>query len=311
MHKRITWTTTYNIGREETGRYISEELTFDSHGNMLDHTVFGSNGRPENRKVFRYSEVSGLLLEVAEYDFLNGLIERKEFFENPEGDICKVVVSYNDGSIETREYGFSDLGKADRSTIYDTDGNVVGEEIFVFDEDENVIQEIEKDAFGNELLRIERDFAPGGLLKAERVFVIDALKESTTYSYNAYGSIVAQIKKDGTGVVIESVVTNYNDQNIPTAKRTEIQSPAGKVIEESSYDETGNVILTEARTSGKLTFRNACTYDDEQRLISEDLLEVTTYGKVERHERLDHIYEGETHPRLQSKSRFGELYNES
>ena len=310
MHKRITWTTTYSTDRRETEKYISEEITFDANGNTLDHTLFDRLGKPEHRMVFRYSDLSGNLLEQVEYDFLNGLIERKEFFEGSEGEMYKTVITYNDGSTETREYAFSDLGKADRATIRDDTGEQTGEEIFAYDDDDNLILEIEKDAAGNEVLRIEHDFAPGPLLKSMRTFVNGKLKESATFGYNAYGSATIRIKKDGSGAVIESEVTSYSDQNIIIDKRLETHTRSGKVVEESMYDHAGNMVLVEIRTGGKLTFRNACSYDDDLRLIREELLEVTTHGRVVRHEKLEHHYEGGAPPRRRSEMGSGETYGE-
>lgn len=310
MNKRVTWTITYNIDRDETEKYISEEVTFDVNGNTLDHTHFDRYGRAENRMVFRYSDVSGNLLERVEYDFINGLIERKEFFEDADGEVYKAVITYNDGSTETREYSFSDLGKADRATIRDNTGEQTGEEIFAYDDDDNLIIEIEKDAGGKEVLRIEREFVPGPLLKAERTFVNGELKDSVTFGYNAYGSPAIRIKKDRSGAVIESEVRSYNDQNIIIEKRLETSTRSGKVVEQSTYDDSGNMLLMEIHRGGHLTFRNECAYDDDHRLLREELLEVTTHGKVVRHERLEHHYEGEPAPRRQREPGSDETYGE-
>ncbi len=310
MNKRITWTITYNVDRHETGTYISEEITYDVRGNVLDQTRFDQSGRALHRVVFRYSDVSGNLVEQVEYDSLNGLIERKEFLENANGEVYKAVITYNDGSSETREYAFSDLGKADRAIVHDETGTRTGEEIFAYDDEDNLILEIEKDADGTEVLRIERDYSPGALLKAKRIFVNGEIQESTTFGYNAYGSRVIRIKKNRSGTIVESEVTSYTDQNVPVERRLESNSGSVGIVEESIFDETGNIVLVESRKGGQLIFRNACAYDEDHLLISEELLELTSGGKVLRHEKLEHHWEGNPLPREENQKGLEDSYGE-
>lgn len=310
MHRRITWTTKYDIDRQESEKFISEEITYDVYGRILDQTRYRSSGLVEHKLTFRYSELSGNLSEQVEYDFLNGLMERKEFLEDSYGEIFKAVTTYNDGLSEIREYSFSDLGKADKAIVRDNYGELIGEEIFVYDDDDNLILEIEKDARGCESLRIEKTFVQGGLLNEEKIFIDRKFEEYTTIGYNVYGSPVIRIKKGPSGVILESEVTTYNEQDVETGKRIESHSNPIPSVDEHFYDEAGNMILIESYKGGQLRFRNECMYDSESRLIREELLEVDENGKILRHEKLEHLFEGDAPILDRKKSNDQGIYGE-
>lgn len=287
MKKRQTTLTTYNSDKNETGQFLSKEITLDSLDRVIDVTEFNEKGDIIRRLTYRYFE-SGDLKEEIEYDSNNQLLQRQEFCQNEEGEFVRSIIEYGDGSKIVKDYLFSDLGNADRCYIKDENDQIVGGEVFIFDDNQNVICEIEVDENKNEVFKTERKFSESGNIVEESRYIDGELEYVNLFTYNTKGLIVERIKKDFDGMEIEKEITEYNEQN--EEARKVLYANESEIIEEFLYDPNGNSVLNTVHRDGQLVFRVSCSYNEQNELLSEEILELGWDGSINRHEMLRHEY---------------------
>jgi antitoxin component YwqK of YwqJK toxin-antitoxin module len=290
MVKRTTWTTNLDVDKNPINRFLSKEITFDNQGRTYDCTEYDENGNVERKALFRYSSITGEILQQIEYDSLNHLMERQEFIENEDGEVYQSILQYADGSKIIKNYELSDLGNAERTLLTDENDQLIGEEIFILDQNDRVIAEIEKDAQGKEILKFENLYCDKGNLIEQKKFEHGHLQDLTTMEYT--GNNVLQKKtRLVNGRVVEEEGFVFGDEHQLSKKTVRKLSDSMDVLDEEFYDEFSNLISHVCYTNGKLTFTNTCTYDENKLLKHEYIMEIEWSGKVLRHEVLEHLYE--------------------
>ena len=187
-----------------------------------------------------------------------------------------------------KDYLFSDLGYADRCYITNENNEAIGGEVFIFDNNENVICEIEFDENKNEVLKLERKYSDNGNLMEEARYLEGDLEDINMFKYNAENFVVERVKKDIDGIEVEKEIIEYNERN-EEIKKT-VFANESHIIEEFLYDDKGNMVLNSVRRDGQLVFRNSCCYNEVNEVISEEILEIDWQGNIYRHEKLIHEY---------------------
>lgn len=260
-----TWITTkieLDINKKEINRYTFKEFTVDANGNVLDETEFNRDASVANKRIYRYFENGGVE-DYIEYDPFDELIERHSYFENDAGEIDKIIFEYSDGHKVQKEFHFTALGLADKAVVTDEHDAVTGYELYIFNENGEVVEQIEMDSNSVEVVRHVKHYDERGLDVQDKRFNDRRLAETISYTYDE------------------------NDRVI--RKSTFNEGHKFEVIDEYEYDERGNMVHNVTFQNGVLIFENKCAYDQNNELIGEEFFEIDYWEKrITRHEKLIH-----------------------
>lgn len=262
METRITIKIKLNGEKKEITRFQFKEYTIDSKGDVLNETEYNEDGSIACKRIYRYFDDSSVK-EYVEYNPFDELIERHTYVENEVGDIEKVIFEYGDTHKVIKEFHFPELGLADTATAYNENGEILGREIYVLNEDGKIVEQVETDADNTVLVKYLRTYNETGDSKEERKFIEDTLTEVTSYSYDKNGNIIRK--------AVKNIVDGY------------------EVIDEYEYDERGNMTYNTSLQNGVPIFENKCTYDENGNLLTEEFFEIDYWERrVTRHEKLLH-----------------------
>ena len=277
-----------NLKKEIEREFRYKKLTVDSSDRVIDDTEFNHKQEPIHRITYRYSPFNNVS-ERIEFDASNKLIERHVYIEDGHGEITSSIIEYGNGSKTIKNYEFTDLGKADKATLTDEKGNVLGYETYVLDDDNRVISEFESDEAHNELFKVNREFDCNGQVLKEIEFTQGEVSLVTTNFYE--NKQLTKIQRGKNLTSCYSTEIRELDRKNRLVKRTTTYHDNGDVeIEVLEYDNCDNVISNIAIINGRTVFTNICQYDASNRLIEEYIMELNLNGSISCHERLFHAY---------------------
>lgn len=292
MYRIITTRIEFDLDRVEEHRYIQKEAVFGFDELVIEESEYDRNGLLENRILFHYDQQKRNIGTI-HYNSKNELLERLHITYNEENLIERTVVEYNNGSKYIKDYCFTDLGLADEVVITDENGAFQGREVYVFDANGNVVEEIEMDDLNLEVLRQRRRFNANGSLLEEEVFRAGELESRVIYEYEDHENFIRSLHYDSENRLIQTTTYLYDANHDLVEMRTKSNIDSYELIEEMEYDEGRNMILTIGKADGKLVFRNSMSYENDK-LISEEIFEKELYRGVASHFQLIHEYkEGE------------------
>jgi hypothetical protein len=245
MEKWIITKIELDIDKKELNEYLFKSFTIDSKGNTLDETEFDSDSNVVCKRIYRYFE-TGEMKEFVEFDPLDSLLERQSYSKDDSGVIYKTEIEY-----------------ADKATVRNEDGEITGYEIYVYDDEGNVIQEKEQDEQFNDIFKYIKTYDENGLLNNEKRYESETLISAESFEYDKSGNVIKKIHR------------NYIEKF--------------EVIDIYEFDEEGNMIYNSSHQNGTLIFENKCGYDNKNNLASEEFFELDFWeGRIVRHERLKH-----------------------
>lgn len=156
----------------------SEEIAYDSHGNMLERIINAPTAdRPYRKIVFNYNE-KNLLVVAEEFDAGNSSIGRHEYAYNDDGletkllqlneqgkKTAEVISEYNEIGKVTRKvsrgfytrisnFEYDELGRIIEESLSDENGFVISRSNFEYNENGELIGEI---VYETDLTRAGRD----------------------------------------------------------------------------------------------------------------------------------------------------------
>jgi hypothetical protein len=261
-----TWTTIkvkLDLDKKERGRFPFMDYTVDSSGNVLDQTEYNEDASVACKRIYRYFD-DGTVSEYVEYDPKDELIERHIYVENDSGEIDKVIYEFGNTEKIVKQFSYSDLGSADSAILYDENGEIIGRETYVLDDDGEITEQIEANAANVETIRITRSYDDLSNPVEESKFTDGRLTETTSSTYGANGKV-------------ERKVTSYKGHGY-------------QIIDEYKYDAAGNMIHNVSFHNDFLVFENKCEYDENNNLITEEFYEIDYWEKrVTRNEKLIHL----------------------
>ena len=249
--------------KNEISRFQFKEMTTDSADKVLNETEYNEDNSVACKRIYRYFE-NGSVKEYVEYDPMDELIERHVYHENEDGEIEKVVFEYGDGHKVVKQFGLSELGHADKVTLYDENNVILGYETYVCNEYGEVVERIVLDEEGIETLKLTNTYDNNGNVLEERKIVGGKLAEVTSHAYDSSGKVVRKELKN--------------------------KSEGYQVVDEYKYDDDGNMVHNTTFKNGTLIFENKCTYDKDNQLLTEEFFEIDFWEKkIARHEKLLHL----------------------
>lgn len=251
-----------DIDKNETNRFVFKEFTVTSDGKVLDETEFNTDASVANKRIYRYFETGEVKLYV-EYDPFDELLERHTYVETEFGEIDKIIYEYADGHKTVKEFHYTDLGFADRATLRDEQNAVTGYELYVLNDEGQVVEQVETNADNIETARYLKVYHENGLPIRDTRYLDGKLTEEVVYTYDEKGNLIRKITTN---------ITQKFD-----------------VIDEYTYDNRGNMLHNISFQNGVVVFENTCTYDDTNSLLTEQFFEIDYWEKrITRHEKLIH-----------------------
>jgi hypothetical protein len=278
-----------NLKKEIERNFLFKRLTVDSNDRVIDDTEFNASGDPVHRITYRYS-VNDNISERIEFDASDNLIERHLYHENEEGIVSSSTIEFGNGSKTIKNYAFTDLGKADKATLTDENGVILGYETYILDDLDRIISEFESNSNHEELFKINREFDNNDDIIKEIQFSNGEIDLVTSNSYQDSEIIKIQRGKDLENFY-ESEVREL-DSKKRLLKRTTTDHEYGDIqIEQLEYDSNDNMVSNIVAHNGRTIFTNLCKYDGSNRLMEEYVMELNLSGNINKHEQLYHKHD--------------------
>ena len=242
--KSVTGNTAFigENGKPENN-YKSSYQKFDSQQNIIKEMYYTIDGEVETANGYKFNE-SNLLIEETHYLDETEIADQLNYFYNDEGKLNKIETDYSDGSKSIKTINRTKLKIS--ATILDEEKNFEGEEIQIFDQQGNVIEEIIYD----EEKKISQKFL---------------------HSYNSDNQIIS--------------TTEHSEGGEFAIKRTFEHNKEGQIIKESQYNRHEKLlkrITFEYNNEGELTMQQIgnsylikTTYDDKKRRIKDETIDLS------------------------------------
>jgi hypothetical protein len=240
--------TRFNAYGEEILSYHSSESGFDKNGNLVSSVLFNESGEIDSKSLFELNNEGKILAQI-HYERRNDLIERTDFFDTEDEVQYKTEVTSKDGTKTIHEYRYNQLGNTDQITIKNEDDSIEAIEIFKFNDDGILIEEIRTNG------SYEQQF-------------------KKKLSYNNKGQVAQEEFLDDANRLQREVVYHYNENNLLIEKVDKNLEWGSVTNHKYSYDSLGNQILDETFQNGVISFKNHCKYDDQNNLIEERIIQI-------------------------------------
>lgn len=216
-------------------------------------------------------------------------MERHIYNENEEGIVVSSSIEFGSGSKIIKTYAFTELGNADKGTLTDENGAILGYETFILDDQERIISEFESDPDHEELFKINREFDDKGDQVKEIQFSNGEIDLVTSNFYEDGEIVKIQRGKDLESVYDTEIRELDSKKQLVT--RTTTDHEYGDVqIEQFEYDSNDNLISNSIAYNGRTIFTNLCKYNNSNLLIEEYVMELNMSGSIGKHEEVYHQY---------------------
>lgn len=249
-----TYVHTVNAYNEVLSDFMLSEKDYNENGHSTLEVVYDESGEIDTKRIFELDE-NGVILSQINYERKNDLVERTDFFDDEDSIQLRSEVTTSGGEKTIHEYHYNQLGNTDKITIKNENGEIEGYEAFVFNEKDEVKEELRLNADNEIEFRKVLSYFENGLLKEEKYFDRNTLIRSTAYV--------------------------YDERSLLTVKTDRDELTNSETLSRYTYDLTGNQILDETFKNGQLSFKNHCMYDEQNNLIEERVMSVGTENLIE------------------------------
>ena len=288
LMKRIETTKIeFDTNKKEIGRFLFKITHTDSDYNILSETEFDSNKTVISRQNSTFTPF-GEILERSIINVDNDLTEIETFSYDSNNELTRITLEYGDGCQIIKDVVDCEFGYTTKIKLTNEHGDIIGFKYFRYDENGRIVEEKDVDFEENEDNRIEKEYSNDGLLVSEKLFYQSNLEYAISFKYNASSLVEDIIKKNDDNFVVEHEKIEYNTAGeiLKSTKKNYYQGY--EEINLYEYDSNSNMINLKQYSNGQLVFENNCTYDSENNRISEEIMELDSYGLVYRHEKLLH-----------------------
>jgi antitoxin component YwqK of YwqJK toxin-antitoxin module len=296
MKKQIKSATTFHkeLGSEEgvdrEGKEIlTQTVSFDSNGNVLEHIQYFPDGSIEDKVVNEYS-AEGKLLEEVLFDQGDELAERRTMEYDEKGRPAKETKHYQDGAQDFIDYRYDEAGHLVEKIYGDDSGWTEKREVYSFEndrlttacefDDEDKLTGETTVVYNQEGKMEESSEWPAGEQGGRKVTV-----------FNEKGLIDVIKQYSESGKLIARFTYSYDEKDQVTDITEETQ--AGTNTSHTGYDEKGQVIMREEYGANQeLNHRVERIYDEEGNLISSHVF-INGHGRhINQHylERVEYVY---------------------
>lgn len=152
--------------------------------------------------------------------------------------------------------------------------NMMKERIELFDEDGNIVEEIQFDREGNEFEKIKRTFQNGKIVRLEKFYGEEDPDEIKLYEYDAQGNLLTEKLQLSDGSAIETRNTFFNSCAVKSLIIDE-EDGNSEIIRE--FDTSGNAIkIIHQHSEGEVIEKHEFRRDERGNIIHESYINFET-----------------------------------
>lgn len=170
--KITTLEQTINSYDEIVSDYLLSEKHFNSNGHLVLQSEFDEHGEIVSKQIFEVDEIGNVLVQM-NYERDNSLIERTEFLDD--GNNYHTEITTSSGQKTFYEYQYTQLGNVDRIIIKNEDGHIEAFELFVMNDNGQIIEEVRQNDQAVVEFKKVLDYNGDGALSTERYYDRDVL----------------------------------------------------------------------------------------------------------------------------------------
>lgn len=266
--------------------YIINRTLYDENGNETERITYAASGETEERIIIRYTdgkpveEILELEGEVAERT-------TREFDEK--GVMVREFRHYQDGEPDEISYDYEN-GKLVQKLVTDSDGEE-GEKYLWHYKNEKLEKEESFDEYGRiDLVRIHTYNESGNLEETEETRISDDAKIRIVTLFDETGNLIQEKRYDAKGNLVARSTSMIGENNLPV--QTEEETIMGKTISVFTYDEKGNNIKLEEKTSDDEAIGSISRqYNESGQIILTEVHMEPTLNRPGQHYLLTYKYE--------------------
>ena len=266
--------------------YMVNRTVYDEDGNETERITYSPDGEAEERILVKYSNGH----PVEEMLELEGELAEKTTREFDEaGTLLLEFRHYQDGEPDKISYTYED-GKPVQKLVTDSDGDE-GEKFLWHYEDGKLVKGESYNEYGNIDLTREHSYNEAGHLEEiieTRISDGDKLRIVTLF--DEAGHLLQEKHYDRKGNLVSRSTTIIGDNGLPA--QTENETTMGKTISVFTYDEKGNNIkLEEKTTEGEVFATIERHYDEAGRISGTEVHMEPALNRPGQHYSLAYKYE--------------------
>lgn len=266
--------------------YLVNRTVYDEDGNETERITYSAEGEIEERIINKYSNGH----PVEEILELEGELAEKTTREFDEaGTLLLEFRHYQDGEPDKISYTYED-GKPVKKLVTDSDGDE-GEKFLWHYKDGKLTKGESYDEYGNIDLIREHSYNEAGHLEEIIETRISADDKIQIVSFfDETGHLVQEKHYDRKGNLVSRSTTIIGDNDLPA--QTENETTMGKSISVFTYDEKGNNIKLEEKTSeGEVFATIDRQFDESGRVIGAKVEMAPELNRPGQHYVLKYKYE--------------------
>jgi len=265
-----------NTNGEVLNEFVTYQQLFDENGKTVLDASWDSNGALQNKSTYEYDDMGNQVLQKIYLDEEN-VSEQWTYGYTEEGKLNHKEVEYADGSISSYNKNIESVNTIEWVAT-DEDGEFEGKEINRYNTKELLIESIEVDDEGFELLKKEYEYDANDNLAAQIIYENEAPLSKEVMQYDANNNLVHSIQLSPGGNKIGETKFHYDEKN-----QLIYRDINDEVRVEYTYDDKGNQI--EIKQTNLQTDLNLglvqYKYNEENVLIEKLVYEMGAQYEVE------------------------------
>lgn len=246
---------------------------FNKRGYKINETTYDTEGCVESRFLYKYNQ-HGSLIEQVKFDRNNQVLERMDYFFDEDCRLIQTEITLSDESKIIKEHYYDTKENFEKVTINSEYGEIIGYEVFWYNEKKEVIAVIKSDSNSKTKYKKFVTYDTLGQLVMEETFGCnDLFERKINYFYLSNGKL-SQIDtqdKNGKVVLIEKYAYDWHNQLVEKQNLNLLDGVGTRI--QYNYDLKGNRILVDTYEQGRHTFRNLAKYDGRNNLIEEEIIQ--------------------------------------
>lgn len=231
---------------------------YNEAGNVTELIRFNDYGDMTGKSLYFYDE-KNLLSGEETYDEDGNLEEKITFDRDGDGRIIHEHIHYLDDTKDTIQYEYDNLGKLIRKVTIAEDNETEREEIFEWDDDKLLSEELIEE--GETVRKSSYEYDDSGNLIAVEMENEDE-ESSVVNEYDDRGNRIKYLKYDSNGKPVEKHLFAYDDKNrvVEIVEEDRLKKNTVQIV----YDELGNAIKqTETNRNGGVNHLLERDYDED------------------------------------------------
>ena len=212
--------------------------SFDESGKLLLEIAYTQDGDIADKIEYRYDK-AGRLLETLVYGEDDEVLERKEEVRDNEGRVIRELTHYLDGSADTHDYFYDDLGNITGMHVKDDEDELELSEKYLY-EGEKVVKVERWDGDDKVIFRQEDEYVDG-IISTRKTWSSEEEEPFTVINqFNATGLREQELRYNSRDQLIERNI--FEEDEHGRVIRIIEENKQRKNTTEFSFDDQGNVI---------------------------------------------------------------------